>query len=127
MEENNQTSNNSIPIALLITDCHCGKETVGDFLTNWDEAIELCFSQKIKTILFLGDLVLSRSAQSLDILLAIHDVLEKCRKYGIQVVMINGNHCKINQEALRGYCNVFDSFENVRVISEWGEVRLSEI
>ena len=126
MEENNQTSNNPTPIALLITDCHCGKETVGDFLINWDEAIELCLSQNIKTILFLGDLVLSRSAQSLDILLAIHDVLEKCRKYGIQVVMINGNHCKVNQEALRGYCNVFDSFENVRVISEWGEVRLSE-
>lgn len=126
MEENDQTNKNLVPLALLITDCHCGKETVGDFLINWDEAIELCFSQKIRTILFLGDLVLSRSAQSLDILLAIHDVLEKCQTCGIQVIMINGNHCKVNQEASRGYCNVFDSFDNVRVISEWGEVRLSE-
>lgn len=32
----------------------------------------------------------------------------------------------MNQEASRGYCNIFDSFDNVRVISEWGEVNLSE-
>lgn len=124
MEINNQKGNN--PIALLIADSHCGKDTVHDFLINWDEAIGICLSQEIKHILFLGDLVLSRSAQTLNILLAIHDVLEKCREHHINVTMINGNHCKIDQEAPRGYCNVFDSFENVRVISEWGEVRLTD-
>lgn len=113
------------PIALLITDSHCGKETVNDFLINWNEAIEVCLTENINEILFLGDLVLSRSAQTLNILLAIHDVLEKCQVNGIHVTMINGNHCKVDQEALCGYCNVFDSFNNVKVISEWGEVKLT--
>lgn len=122
MDNNNQV--NISPIALLITDCHCGKETVNDFLINWNEAIEICLTESIQEILFLGDLVLSRSAQTLNILLAIHDVLEKCQLNGIHVTMINGNHCKVDQEALRGYCNVFDSFNNVRVINEWGEVSL---
>ncbi len=123
MEINNQ---NNVPIALLLSDCHCGKETVKDFIVNWNEAIAICLANDVHKILFLGDLVLSRSAQTLDILLAIHDVLADCQKHQIQVIMINGNHCKVNQESPRGYCNVFDSFENVRVINEWEEIRLTD-
>lgn len=124
MEINNHV--NKAPVALILADCHCGKETVSDFLINWNEAIGICVSKDIRQILFLGDLVLSRSAQTLDILLAIHDVLADCMKRHIRVTMINGNHCKVNQESLRGYCNVFDSFENVRVINEWGELEFPD-
>lgn len=117
---------NNVPVALLLSDCHCGKETVKDFIINWNEAIAICLSKDIHKILFLGDLVLSRSAQTLDILLAIHDVLLECQKHHIQVIMINGNHCKVNQESPRGYCNIFDSFENVQVINEWDEIKLTD-
>lgn len=117
---------NNVPVALILSDCHCGKETVKDFIINWNEAIVICLSKDIRKILFLGDLVLSRSAQTLEILLAIHDVLADCRKHQIQVIMINGNHCKVNQESSRGYCNVFDSFENVQVINEWEEIEITD-
>lgn len=114
------------PVALVITDCHCGKDTLQDFIQNWQEAIGLCISTGIRHILFAGDLVLSRASQTLDVLLAIHDVFEQCNRQGIRLTLINGNHCKVNQEATRGYCNVFDSFENVRVIDEWGIVTLTD-
>lgn len=114
------------PVALVITDCHCGKDTLQDFIQNWQEATGLCVSTGIRHILFAGDLVLSRASQTLDVLLAIHDVFEQCNRQGIRLTLINGNHCKVNQEAARGYCNVFDSFENVRVIDEWGIVTLTD-
>ena len=107
------------PIAMVLADTHCGKDTVEAFKLNMHEAISICQDKSIKYIFFAGDLVLSRAAQTLDILLAIHDVLEACKEAGIEVVMINGNHCKVNQESPRGYCNVFDSFSNVIVVDTY--------
>lgn len=121
-----EKKDNKIPSALILTDSHCGKETVNEFLINWSEAINICESRRISQILFGGDLVLSRASQTLDILLAIYDVFSNCQQKGIKVTLINGNHCKVNQEAKRGYCDIFDSFSNVRVINEWGEVKFSE-
>ena len=107
------------PIAMVLADTHCGKDTVEAFKLNMHEAISICQDKNIKYIFFAGDMVLSRAAQTLDILLAIHDVLEECKEAGIEVVMINGNHCKVNQESPRGYCNVFDSFNNVIVVDTY--------
>lgn len=114
------------PVALVLTDCHCGKETVDEFLQNWREAVGLCKSLQVRQLLFAGDLVSSRSSQPLDVLLAIHDVFDWCRKEGIRLTLMNGNHCKVDQESPRGYCNVFDSFANVEVVGEWGVVPLTE-
>ena len=114
------------PYALLIADTHCGKETTEAFVRNWQEAISICREKNIHRVFFAGDLVLSRAAQTLDILLAIHDVLAHCKDAGIEVVMINGNHCKVNQEAIRGYCHVFDSFSNVRVVDTFFEIPVAD-
>lgn len=114
------------PCALLIADTHCGKETTEAFVHNWQEAIDICKEKKIHRVFFAGDLVLSRAAQTLDILLAIHDVLAHCRDAGIEMVMMNGNHCKVNQEAVRGYCHVFDSFSNVRVVDTFFEMPIAD-
>lgn len=114
------------PCALLIADTHCGKETTEAFVRNWQEATDICREKNIRRIFFAGDLVLSRAAQTLDILLAIHDVLAHCKDAGIEVVMINGNHCKVNQEAIRGYCHVFDSFSNVRVVDTFFEIPVAD-
>lgn len=116
---------NTKPIALLLTDSHCGKENIPEFLLNWQEAITICHDRNIKQILFLGDMVLSRASQSLDILLVIYDIFELCRQTGISITLINGNHCKKDLEASRGYSNVFASFPNVRVIENWGLVEIA--
>ena len=43
------------------------------------------------------------------------------------MTIIEGNHDKVDQEAARGYCHVFDSFDNVHVIDTWGEVGFGDL
>ncbi|MEB3373801.1 phosphoesterase [Bacteroides sp. CR5/BHMF/2] len=63
--------------------------------------------------------VLSRSSQTLDVLLAVHDALLTARNMNIDVILANGNHDLVNQEAVRGYCHIYDQHDNVLVIDEY--------
>ena len=118
---------NKKAVALLLNDIHVGKDTINDFKLNWKEAIDLAIDYQINHILVGGDLFLSRSSQNLDILLAVHDAFQECLDNNISVTIIEGNHDKVDQEAARGYCHVFDSFDNVRVIDTWGEVGFGDL
>lgn len=118
---------NKKAVALLLNDIHVGKDTINDFKLNWKEAIDLAIDYQINHILVGGDLFLSRSSQNLDILLAVHDAFQECLDNNISVTLIEGNHDLVDQEANRGYCHVFDSFDNVRVIGTWGEVGFGDI
>jgi exonuclease SbcD len=73
----------------------------------------------IRDIALGGDLFLSRAAQTLDVLLAVHDALLLAAEYGMRVTMINGNHDKVNQESPRGYCHIFDQHDNVLVADDY--------
>ena len=66
-----------------------------------------------------GDVFLSRAAQTLDILLTVHDVLLSAAKRGIRVTLANGNHDKNNLESERGYCHIFDQHRNVVVVNDY--------
>ena len=118
---------NKKAVALLLNDIHVGKDTINDFKLNWKEAIDLAIDYQINHILVGGDLFLSRSSQNLDILLAVHDAFQECLDNNISVTIIEGNHDKVDQEAARGYCHVFDSFDNVHVIDTWGEVGFGDL
>ena len=109
----------SYPCLLLLNDIHISKDNIPAFRENWSEALRICRKAGIRQIALGGDLFFSRAAQSLDVLLAVHDALEEARSARIEVVMANGNHDKVDQEALRGYCHVFDTFPNVRVVDDY--------
>lgn len=106
------------PVVLMLNDIHISKDNISDFSLNWNEALSVCDKLGISDIAFGGDLFLSRSSQTLDVLLAVHDALLAAGKRGINVTLINGNHDKVNQEAIRGYCHVFDQHDNVLVVDE---------
>ena len=59
---------------LLMNDMHVSKNDIAEFDRNWDEALALCRERSIRDIALGGDLFQSRSAQTLDVLLAVHDV-----------------------------------------------------
>lgn len=103
------------PCILMLNDIHISKDNIHEFELNWKEAISICVKQGIKLIAIGGDLFMSRSSQTLDTLLAIHDAFIEAEKAGITIFLINGNHDKVNQEAIRGYCHVFDQHRNVCV------------
>ena len=80
----------------------------------------------VKEIAIGGDLFFSRAAQTLDVLLAVHDALLTAAEHGIHVTIAEGNHDKVNQENERGYCHVFDQHSNVLVCDEFVSLPLGE-
>lgn len=104
---------------LLLNDIHISKDNIPDFQLNWNEALIVCDQHEIKEIAIGGDLFMSRSAQTLDVLLAVHDAFIDAEKRGINITLANGNHDKVNQESERGYCHVFDQHSNVYVANDY--------
>ena len=107
------------PCLLLLNDIHVSKDNIPEFTANWREALDICRKMEIRDIALGGDLFLSRAAQTLDVLLAVHDALLLAAEYGMHVTMINGNHDKVNQESPRGYCHIFDQHDNVLVADDY--------
>lgn len=106
------------PCILLLNDIHISKENIEEFKLNWGEALYICDSMSINMIAVGGDLFMSRSSQTLDILLTIHDAFIDAEKRNITVFLVNGNHDKVDQEAERGYCHIYDQHKNVYVGDE---------
>lgn len=107
------------PCVFMINDIHISKDNIPDFNVNWNEALQICEKLQIKLIALGGDLFQSRAAQTLDVLLAVHDALASAEIKGITVVLANGNHDLVDQEAIRGYCHVFSRHANVVVIDDF--------
>lgn len=107
------------PCLLLINDIHVSKDNIPEFMANWQEALGICQKMGIRDIALGGDLFTSRVAQTLDVLLAVHDALLSAAERGLRVTIINGNHCKVNPESTRGYCHVFDQHPNVLVADNY--------
>jgi len=62
--------NQKNPVALLLNDIHVSKDNIPEFQKNWDEALAICDQYQISDIIIGGDLWLSRSAQTLSVLMA---------------------------------------------------------
>ena len=107
------------PCMLLLNDIHISKDNIPDFSLNWSEALSVCKRMGIHTVVLGGDLFFSRSSQTLDVLLAVHDALLAARDMNIDVILANGNHDLVNQEAVRGYCHIYEGHDNVLVIDEY--------
>ena len=107
------------PCLLLLNDIHVSKDNIPEFTANWREALDICRKMDIRDIAIGGDLFLSRAAQTLDVLLAVHDALLLAAEYGMRVTMINGNHDKVNPESPRGYCHIYDQHDNVLVADDY--------
>ena len=114
------------PCLLLLNDIHISKDNIPAFKANWQEAIYICRKMDVKEIAIGGDLFFSRAAQTLDVLLAVHDALLTAAEHGIHVTIAEGNHDKVNQENERGYCHVFDQHSNVLVCDEYVSLPMGE-
>lgn len=111
---------------LLMNDIHISKDNIAEYQANWHEALEVCVTHGVKEIAFGGDMFQSRSSQTLDVLLAVHDALLEAERSGIQVILANGNHDKVNQESMRGYCHVFDQHSNVTLAETFHTITREE-
>lgn len=104
---------------LLFNDPHISKDNIEEFQKNWDEALQICQEHGIEDIVIGGDLFQSRAGQTLAVLIAVMQAFEKARAFGIEVTIAEGNHDKVDQEAILGYCHIFGSHENVYVVDDF--------
>lgn len=106
------------PCLLLLNDLHISKDDIPAFVDNWQEALSLCRERGIHHMVVGGDLFLSRTAQTLEVLLAVRAALLDAAAAGLNVTLAEGNHDKVDQEALSGYCHIFDRHPAVTVVDE---------
>lgn len=108
---------------MLINDIHASKDNIAEFRKNWDEALEICKTHDIKTLVIGGDMWLSRSSQTLSTIMAVRDAIIKATElYGLDITIANGNHDKVNLESIEGYNHVFSEYQNVTVVDEYEEL-----
>lgn len=107
------------PVALLFNDIHISKDNISEFQANWNEALQICKDKGISDMIIGGDLWLSRSAQTLDVLMAVRQAIMKATSQGLYLTIAEGNHCKVNQESPLGYSHIFSEYPNVDVVDSY--------
>lgn len=107
------------PYALLINDIHADKSNLQEFEINMGEALAICKEKGIKELVIGGDLWQSRSAQALSVLMSVRNMILKFVDAGIEVVIAEGNHCKVDQESNLGYSHIFANYPLVTVVNDF--------
>ena len=108
-----------IPCSLLMNDVHVSKDNIPEFEKNWQEALDICKENDLTEIIIGGDLWTSRASQTLSTLMAVSKALLSAHAIDIDVFIAEGNHCKVDQEAIDGYGHVFAPYPSVTVIDTW--------
>lgn len=112
--------------ALLMNDLHIGPDSLVDFQLNWDEALRICEERNIQQIIIGGDLFESRVGQRLSVLQTVYQAFSKAEVQDIEITIAEGNHDKVDQEAIFGYCHVFGKFPNLYVVDDYLEVEFPD-
>lgn len=105
--------------ALCANDLHISKDNISEFQKNWDEILRICQERGISQIFIGGDLFQSRVGQTLYVLIAVMQAFERAFALGIEVTIAEGNHDKIDQEAIIGYGHIFSKHPNVYVVDDY--------
>lgn len=115
------------PCALLVNDLHASKDNLAEFRKNWNEALEICRENEVQYLVVGGDMWMSRSSQTLDTLLEVRAaILRATKEYKLYVIITEGNHDLVDQEAILGYNHLFSDYEAVEVVGEYSEIDLSD-
>jgi exonuclease SbcD len=113
------------PFGLLLTDTHLSKENVDLVSDIFKQAIDYCLKNNIKTIYHGGDFFTSRNAQPLLVLGSALEIIENIEKNGLELVIIPGNHDKVDLEdklsyldPFRKHCHLIDEYEKIIINDE---------
>lgn len=99
------------PIAVVITDTHMSDKNIPLVKDIFKQTFEYCRENKIKQIFHGGDWFTSRTGQSIDCLIATHEIIRELEKKGENLVMniIAGNHDKNDQSRKQSFLTIFSS------------------
>lgn len=103
-------------IGLLLTDIHLSKSNILVVKEVFSTADELCVREGIPYIMLLGDLFESRKSQPQEVLNVFGDILKSLQT---PVVMIPGNHDKVDYTSERSYLDEFEFHPGVTLFSNY--------
>lgn len=108
-----------MPYALLVNDIHCGQDTIAEFNRNWREALGVCKEYGISLIILGGDMWQSRASQPLSVLRAVREIIEEiCDINKIDLLIVPGNHDKVDCEDYYSYNHLFKGIEGLTVVDD---------
>ncbi len=105
-------------VAILCNDLHVTRDTIGEFILNWDEMLEQCQANSVQFVLIGGDLFTDRSSQPLDVLMSVKSCIEKAAHMNIELVIALGNHDVVDKGASYGYPTLYEHYPNVHVVND---------
>lgn len=105
-------------VYLLSSDWHVEQGNINDFNLNWQEMLAHCVSNDIDMAVIGGDLFTTRSSQTLDVLMAVKNALQKAAEKNISVCIALGNHDLLDQDATYGYPSLYDNIDGVTIVND---------
>lgn len=113
------------PCLLLLNDLHADKDNLGEFVKNWNEALDVCSQYGIREMVIGGDVFTSRAAQPLSVLKTVRDCFRMAHGTVDIITVAEGNHDKVDQEDIFGYNHLFSDIEGVCVVDIYDSIFLN--
>lgn len=114
------------PIAILLTDTHLDESNLEVNYNIFFQTAQYCVDNGFNAIYHLGDIFKSRKAQSLSVLDMFSKILDMLQKFGIQLVVIPGNHDKTCYQEERSFLDPFKHHPSLSLISTYFNCPIAE-
>lgn len=106
-------------IGLALTDTHLKEDNIELVTDIWNQAIQKCIELKIKRIFFFGDFFTARKAQTLLVDEAGRKIINNVLCNAIDLIMIPGNHDKVDQDSESSYLDEYSGYSGCKVITNY--------
>ena len=110
------------PLFVAITDTHLSENTIDVNYLIFSQLIVLCKERKIGVIAHLGDVFTARKGQTVAVLNAWKAILDLLESESIRIIVIAGNHDKVDYTSTASYIDPFEKHPAMDVISPHGQM-----
>lgn len=96
-----------IPVAVILTDTHLKEDNIDVNLSVYNQTIQFCIDNNIKTIIHAGDIFHSRKSQSQSVLITFDKILDQILENDLKMISIVGNHDKTDYDSSESFLTPF--------------------
>lgn len=106
------------PLYIVSGDWHIDRSNTEQIIDLARQQVDYCVKNKIKNIIFVGDMFKQRKSQELIVLNTLLYILDLFKQNGITMYAIGGNHDKVNLSSADSYLDPFLSHESLFLCRE---------
>lgn len=110
------------PLVAAITDTHLSENTIDVNYKVFSQLIALCKAREIGVIAHLGDVFTARKGQTEVVLNAWKSILDLIESEGLRIIVIAGNHDKVDYTSTASYIDPYEKHPALDVITPHGQM-----